>query len=110
MVQFCHKYYAHAHVTIIFYDDGSPKVQRCVCVCVCVCARARLCVCVRGRVWACVCLCVCVCQLGSVLCVSISVWKMLRITCFAACTVDIHIIVCSSTPIDISMRTKRQIL
>ena len=50
----------------------------------------------------------CVCQLGSVLCVSTSVWKMLRITCFTACTVDIHIIVCVSTPINISIRMKRQ--
>ena len=35
-------------MTIIVYDDGSPKVQRCVCVCVCVCAS--VCVCCRACV------------------------------------------------------------
>ena len=43
---------------------------------------------------SCVCVCVCVCVLTRqcTVCVSTSVWKMLRITCFTACTVDIHIL------------------
>ena len=63
VVLFWHKQYAHAHMTIIVYDDGSPKVCVCVfvcvcaCVCMCVCAYVRVCVCVR----VCLCVCACVC-------------------------------------------------
>ena len=57
-------------MTIIVYDDGSPKVQRCVCVCMCVCVsmgvcmrvRVCVCVCVHARVCVRACVCVFVCQ------------------------------------------------